>query len=185
MDLVGYDEGAVPVAYLCDRNEVFAAPDIASGVVRGAEYHHFHGSFGGQQAVQTIEVHLSVLQGVAQHYAAVALRHVGERMVDGRLHYYLVAGLGEEVYGKSDAPYDAGNEAYPVALYLPAVLLEEPVLYGWLHLGRLGIIAVDARVDIFFKFCAYTLRRAELHVGYPERGDVLSAEQSLKSLIFD
>ena len=57
-------------------------------------------------------------------------------MIDGRLDYHLLVLLREDVDDKADALHDAGDEAHPLLLHLPLMVVGYPSADGRPEVAR-------------------------------------------------
>ena len=141
VDLVGDDEDVAVVAEVGQSGQRVFVPHDAGRVVGVREDKHL--ALVVSHLGQVVEVHrvgaVGVLvERVVDYLAAVSLWRQPERVVDGRLDDDLVARLGEDVHHHADALHDAGYVGEPFALYVPLMVVFQPLLHGgpivfWLH----------------------------------------------------
>ena len=108
-----------------------------------------------------------LLERVAHHLAAVALWREAEGVVHGWLNDDLVAGLREDVDHHANAFHDAWDEAEPLKLDVPLVVVVEPLLHGGPIVLRLDGVAEERVVEAMAKRFGDKRRCFEIHVGHP------------------
>ena len=156
-----------------------------------AEYHHLR-FFLGENLLEAFEVHrierpfagVVLNQGIFHDHATVALGHQTEGMIDRGLYDNLVTGFGEEVQRVSDAADHTGNERQLAAVGLQTMPVVKP-LNDRLPVGVGGCgVTIDAVGETLCQRLFDFRTDIKIHVGYPKREKIVSAEIFLKAVEF-
>ena len=190
--LVAEDEDVVGGADLRDTFERLPAPDDAAGIVRVAEYQQTVQRVR-RQPLQPFEVHLVSLQAavvptdllerVVDDLVAVSLRRDAERVVHGWLDDDALLRLEHCVDNDSDAFHDARHVGEPMAFDGPLMMVRDPFPDRCLPLVGWEGIAKDRVIQSFPYRVDDEGRCGEIHVGHPQRQQVLPSEASSQKLM--
>ena len=105
-------------------------------------------------------------------------------MIHRRLDDHLVALLREAMQGEGDAFHDARHVAKPLPLDLPVMLVVHPVDNALVIFVRGVGVAKHLMLTPFTDRLDDKVGRAEVHVGHPERHQVLLSESGLQLVHF-
>ena len=178
VNLVADHQHVIPAAQLQNAQKLRFLPDMAHGVVRGAQQQHFH-MFVLEFCLQVGKIHgvavLRVNEVAANQAAPSVLHRVHEGVVAGGEDGYAIAGGGQGTDGPVNARNHAGGEAKPLPLgaYAVAGLLpgDEGILIG--RGGR--EVAVNAKVHGLAQRLPDAGRGGVVHVCHPQGNQILPA----------
>ncbi|MPM98115.1 hypothetical protein SDC9_145296 [bioreactor metagenome] len=107
-----------------------------------------------------------------------------ERHINGRLDYYLVAGLSESHHREGESGDDARSPAHRLAAEFPAVVFPLPGADRVAQRVGDHRVAKRALVDLLMDRLQHLGRRGEIHIGDPHRQQIAAAEIILESVPF-
>ena len=188
VNLVGDDQYAVLEADRGDAQQFLARPDAAGRIVRAAEQEELDFILDDLIfKVGKVDLVVAVFEDerAVDEQAPVLADDLAERVVDGLLQEDGVAGLREAAHGRGQRKDDARRDGQGLRRGRPAVVRCHPVDDGLLvRFLRVGV-AEDAVLDAARELFDDGLRRAEVHIGDPERQDALRVAALDGKVVFE
>ena len=186
MDFVGEDQYVVLHAQFADARQFFPGEDAPGRIVRIRHQQRFR---SGQLAVQIVEVDdepsvRRLYQRIFENAPSVETGLPRERMIHRRLDYDSVSFRCECPERENDPRYDPRREVEPLAAQLPTSVPFDPADDG----VPIGVRPVGIAQNGMFRPLAYRFRDlgrcGEVHIGDPERNDVVPAENLVPQVEF-
>ena len=188
VNLVGDDENVVREADRGKTLQLFAPPDAPDGVVRAAEEQELH-LMPLDLFLDVGEVHAvrAVLeeQRASDERASVALDRAEERVVDRLGHEYGLTRRSEGANRHGECEDDAWRHDEGVLAGIPAVARAEPLFERPIVVLLRTRIAEDAVLGASANGITHRLRRTKVHVGDPERQNVLGIAALDGEVVFE
>ncbi len=176
VDLVGNNRNAMAEADVAHAAEFFGSPDTACWVVGVAEEENL-GVGQSRLGLEVLPINLIAILGADKlilHEVAMAIIDAGEEAVVCRgLHKDATTIALKALDDGGHSGYYANGVDNPIGLDMPIVATCVPIGYGIIEaLGDLGV-AVDVVVDATLEGLNNLGGYGKIHVGDPERDDVL------------
>ena len=178
MNLIADNEQMMFVAEVGKSLQGFLAPGNTARIMRIAENQDL--ALLIIDFLQIFEIHLVIsillhLQWIEDHLSAVTLWSEAEWVINGWLDDDFLIRTGEDIHHESDTFYNTWNEADPLSLYIPLVVVMHPVDDAGQIIFRLHGVA-EKRV---FQSCLEGICNKrwglEIHIGYPEWQQIISS----------
>ena len=187
VDFIGNDQNPIFTTQNPDFLQCLPAPLQTDRIVRITKNHHLR-AFCGENPLQILQIHLIILavptQRVGNQLSLIPFDNHLERMVNRRLDNNLIACFGEEIDGECDAFHNTGHICQLLPFHLEAVTAVKPVDYrAPVCVGRAGI-AINRMRNPLLQRCGYLSADLEVHVGNPQRCQVVFPEKHTQIVDF-
>ncbi len=171
MNLVADHNHIIVAAYPGNAQQLVAAPHTSGRIGRIAQKQYLRlgvGGLGGE-VVKVDEIAVAGIdERVLKHGAAIVAYRGEEAVVDRRLHYHLVAGLGESLDNSRDSRHHTTGIHNAAALDLPAMAAAKPIDYSPVVIFAHKCVAESPLAHTALKSLNYSRRRGKVHVGHPQ-----------------
>ncbi|MNC22698.1 hypothetical protein D3C75_707050 [compost metagenome] len=181
MNFIRNDRHAVPQAQIPKTKQLLTLPHSAARIMRTAQQQQLGSA--GHQLFELIIIHdimaFFKLQRIDRHLAVIHPDHIIKRIIHRRLQNHLIARVAEQLYRKAQRGNDAGGINNPFLLKLPVMASAVPA-GNRLFVGiTRHAIAVNPLLHAAQNRFLHGRRALKVHIGYPERKNVLVSEQLL------
>ncbi len=186
MNLVRYDQDITTMAELGQTSQGLTIPCNTGRIVRIGQYQQFAFFIGHFLKIFKIHPVSTVFfnKRIINHFTLISQRRETKRMIHGRLYYNLLVFSDKHVDHHADAFYNSGYIRQPFAFYLPAMMRRDPIddtvpiFLGSNRITENGMLqtpaqSLDNEVGCF-----------KIHVGHPQRNQILSSIKSFQHIIF-